>query len=920
MLTAQQRALLDRLFEGAVGLPPEQRPGFLSQNCDDPAVRREIESLLAFASRPLEGISEAVEQVAGSLAAPDFMGQRVGSYRLTGRIGQGGMGAVYRAVRDDDQFEKTVAIKMLRFPDGDPAVLQRFRHERQILASLEHPHIARLLDGGAWVPPGSEEGQPYIVMEYVEGQALTAYCEAKKLSIRQRLALFRQICDALSYAHRQLVIHRDIKPGNILVTPDGTPKLLDFGVAKLLDPEMGRGAGTLTSTGLLAMTPDYASPEQVRGEPVSTVTDVYSLGAVLYELLTGRRPHQLGTYDPLEIAREICEREVPTPGIGGDLDVIVLKALQKEPARRYQSVEQLSEDVRRYLEGLPIAARADTLMYRTMKFVRRHRLGMAAVAGVFVVLVGGIAASTWEARRADTEAATAKAVNDFLQNDLLAQASASTQAGPNTKPDPDLKVRTALDRAAARIVGKFERQPLVEASIRQTISGAYLDLGLYPEAQREVERALELRRRVRGEGDRDTMQSLYRLGELYVLQGKYAQAEAPLRNTLGIQRRVLGEDHPDTLNTMTDLATVYRGLGQYAEAEPLFTKALAAQRRVLGEKNADTASTLNNLGILYRMEGKYAQAERVYTLCLEIQRQLKGENHPDTLTVMNNLAALYEYENKYEQASPLFTQVLEARRRALGEEHPDTLLIMSNLATLYRDEGKYEQAEALYTTSQGARRRVLGEEHPVTLRGALNLAQLYRSEGKYGQAEALFTRILEVQRRVRGPEHPDTLIVMYNQAELYRKQGRYEQAEPLCSAVLEVRRRVLGTNHRDTVATLALLGRVRVEEHKYADAEAPLREALTGYEKPATDDWRRYLAQSLLGVSLAGQKKYAEAEPLLLNGYRNMLQREAAIPAESRSAVEEARGRIGRLYQDWGMPDKAAAWREEIQKGKAEPR
>src|SRR5271169_207555 len=258
----QQHDLLDRLFAEVLVLPREQQAAFLERNCDDPEVRSEIESLLAFASRPLKGITEAIGHVAGSLAAPDFMGQRVGPYRLTGRIGQGGMGAVYRAVRDDDQFEKTVAIKMLRFPDGDPAILQRFRHERQILASLEHPNIARLLDGGAWNPPGSAEGQPYIVMEYVEGWPLTAYCEEGQLSVRQRLVLFRQVCDALSYAHRQLVIHRDVKPGNILVTADGTPKLLDFGVAKLLDPEIGHGAATRTSTGLLAMTPDYASPEQ----------------------------------------------------------------------------------------------------------------------------------------------------------------------------------------------------------------------------------------------------------------------------------------------------------------------------------------------------------------------------------------------------------------------------------------------------------------------------------------------------------------------------------------------------------------------------------------------------------------------------------------------------------------------------------
>jgi serine/threonine protein kinase/Tfp pilus assembly protein PilF len=912
VLTAQQRELADRVFAEALAIPPAQWSAFLAQACDDLDVRREVESLLSFSSRPPEAIEQAIEHVAGSLAAPDFVGQRVGSYRLTGRIGQGGMGAVYRAIRDDDQFQKTVAIKMLRFPDGDPIMLQRFRHERQILASLEHPYVARLLDGGAWLPPGSTEQQPYIVMEYIDGLPLTTYCVQKKLSIRQRLFLFRQICDALSYAHRQLVVHRDIKPGNILVTSDGIPKLLDFGIAKLLDPAMGRGVHTLTATGLPAMTPDYASPEQIRGEPVSTVTDVYSLGVVLYELLTGRRPHQLETYDPLSIARAVCESEVPPPGINDDLDVVVLKAMQKEPGRRYQSAEQLSEDIRRYLDRLPIIARPDTLAYRGLKFVRRHRLGVAAVVALFIALVGGITASTWEAMRADTEAATAKAVNEFLQNDLLAQAGARAQSGPNTKPDPHLEVRTALDRAAARIEGKFAKQPLVEASIRQTIGVAYKDLGLYPQAQREVERALELRRRVRGEQDRDTMQSMYWVAELFRLQGKDAQAVAPFRKALEIRSRMLGAEHPDTLNTMSQLATVYQQLGRYAEAEPLYKKALEGQRRMLGEKHADTASTMNDLGVLYQREGRYAQAEQLDTRTLEITRELRGEEAPDTLTVMLNLAMDYVYEYKYDQAAPLLIKVLDVRRRVLGEEHPETLLSMYMLAGLYRDQGVYKQAEALYTTSQDVRRRVLGEEHPETLKATFNLAQLYRSEGKYAQAETLYTKVLEVDRRVRGAEHPDSLTVMYNLAELYRREGRYAQAERLLGPVLEVRRRVLGAQHRDTVATLGLLGRVRVEERKYADAESPLHEALTAYEKTAPEDWRKFLAQSLLGATLAGQKKYAEAEPLLLAGYQGMLQRHAVIPADNRSAVVQAGEWIVRFYQDAGAPQQANEWREKI--------
>ena len=909
-MTVQQRALLDRLFEGAVGLPPERQPAFLSQNCPDPAVLQELESLLTFASRPLEGMTEAIEQVAGSLAAPDFMDQRVGPYRLTGRIGQGGMGAVYGAVRDDDQFQQTVAIKMLRFPDGDPAMLQRFRHERQILASLEHPYIARLLDGGAWVPPGSAESQPYIVMEFVEGLPLTAYCEAKKLTIRQRLVLFRQICDALSYAHRQLVIHRDIKPANILVTSDGTPKLLDFGVAKLLDPEMGHGAGTRTSTGLLAMTPDYASPEQVRGEPVSTVTDVYSLGAVLYELLTGRRPHQLATYDPLEIAREICEREVPPPGIGVDPDVIVLKALQKEPVRRYQSAEQFSEDVRRYLEGLPIAARPDTAMYRTMKFVQRHWLGLGAVAAVFVALVGGIGVSTWEARRADTEAATAKAVNEFLQNDLLAQASAKTQAGPNTKPDPHLEVRTALDRAAARIEGKFAGRPAVEAAIRRTIGNTYSDLGLLAEAQRQLERAIELNRKTLGDEAAETLHSLNDLAELYWTQAKYADA-APLWNKLlQSQRRALGEEHPDTLRTVNNLAALSFALGKYPEAESLFARALAVQRRKLGSDHEDTLSTMNNLGLLYTNRANYAAAEPLLTEVLERKGRVLGEEHPDTLSSMANLARLYEEQGKYAMAEALMRRVLEVRQRVRGEQHPETLAAMNNLGRLYGGRGDYAGAEALLSKAVDGRRRGLGEQHISTLVSMRTLAIILRDEGKYERAEALHTKALEIARRVLGEEHRETLSSASDLGRLYLSQGRYAAAESLLGKVVEAERRVLGPDDIGTTKGLASLGEAWLFEQKYPEAELPLREAFANYEKLNSGIWGRYDTHSLLGASLAGQKKYAEAEPLLLSGYRGLLERQTTMPADSRWVVELAGERIVRLYRDWGRPEEAAKWRE----------
>jgi serine/threonine protein kinase/tetratricopeptide (TPR) repeat protein len=974
-MNARQRELLDRCFAETLLSPPELRIAWLDEHCDDAEVRAEVESLLAFTTGPPPGdVNNAIRQTAASLIEAELTGQRVGHYRLTGRIAEGGMGAVYRAVRADGDFDQTVAIKMLRFAYSEPGELQRFRRERQILATLEHPHIARLLDGGAWILPGNTVSQPYIVMEYVEGLPLTTYCDSQRLNVRQRLVLFRQACEALTYAHQRLVVHRDIKPGNILVDKNGVLKLLDFGIAKLLD----RDGETAAITGPVAMTPDYASPEQVRGEAVSALTDVYSLGAVLFELLAGRRAHQFASYDPIEIAREICEHDVPPPSAWGrrnlrrDLDVIVLKAMQTEPARRYNSVEQFSEDIQRYLDGHPILARPDTLVYRTTRFVQRHRLGLAGIAAVLATLTVGVVMNTRQAiratraekaallerDRADAEAATAKAVNEFLQKDLLAQAGASAQSQPGNKPDPDLKVRTALDRAAARIGQKFRGQPRVEASIRHTISQTYEDLGLFSEAQPHLERAIELRKRELGEENPVTLSTRNNLGELYWRQGKYPEAEKLLTALLKNQRRVLGERHPDTIKTMDDLGTVYDEQGKSAESEALYTEALDARRKALGEEHQETLNTMNNLAVVYKDQGRLAEAEGIFSRVWEIQRRILGEEHPDALSTMTNLGGVYALEKKFSLSEPLLMKAVKIKQRVLGAEHPDTLLAMTSLASVSRMEGKYEQAESLFDTLVGVQRRVLGEEHPAALATMNSLATLYVYQGKYAQAEPLFARLLAGMRHVRGEEHPDTLSSLNNQALLYRAEGKFSRAEQQFLTVLAARRRVLGEEHPDTLRTmgslaivclaegeisraealltkvlavrrerdevdpdrlmfLGSLGEVRFRQRKYGDAEALLRTARDGYQKTNADTWPRYYYQCVLGTILAEQGKHSEAEPLLLSGYQSMLRIVNTTPVEDRSSLGRVREWIVRLYQHWGVPAKAAEWLELLRSGQA---
>jgi eukaryotic-like serine/threonine-protein kinase len=399
-MNPEQFRRLEALYDAAAGMDAFERARFIEESCvGNEQMRRE---LLAAFQGVGSGLTGVVEQAAAAVAGESeahWTDRRMGSYRIVRPLGRGGMGAVFLGVRDDDQFHKEVAIKTLKFElEGGPAV-SRFRQERQILAHLEHPNIARLLDGGT-----TEQGTPFIVLEYVAGVEIVEWCERQHLSIESRLQLFRQVCDAVQYAHQHLIVHRDIKPGNILITPNGVPKLLDFGIAKLLDASALEGLETRAATSALLMTPDYVSPEQVRGDAVSTATDVYSLGAVLYELLTGRRPHSLESYDAVEIARVVCDTDVRPPSalgnrrLRGDLDNIVLKAMHKDPSRRYSSAAEFSEDIRRHLEGLPIAARPDTSVYRAAKFARRHRIGVAATAAVIVSLAIGVAVARREAR------------------------------------------------------------------------------------------------------------------------------------------------------------------------------------------------------------------------------------------------------------------------------------------------------------------------------------------------------------------------------------------------------------------------------------------------------------------------------------------------------------------------------------------
>ena len=754
-----RESLTEQLFGEALEVSREGRTAFLERACrGEPELRRAVEALLAENDR-LSGFlsdsphlhlqADAWDEGQSSTAADaPAEGAVLGRYRLIEKIGEGGMGEVWLA----DQREpvrRRVALKLILAGMNTREVMARFESERQALALMEHPAIARVLDAGA-----TEQGMPFFVMEYVAGVRITAYCDNHRLSTRQRLQLFVHVCEGVQHAHQKAIIHRDLKPSNILVTEvDGrpVPKIIDFGVAKALEQKLT--ADTLyTRIGTLVGTPEYMSPEQATfsDEGIDTRSDIYSLGIIFYELLAGAPPLQLRKTSLDQFLKKLREDDVPRPStrirtqgaatsteaarkrrtvpatlvrqIRGELDAIALKALEKDRSRRYASASDFAADIGRYLTNQPVMAVAPSFAYRARKFARRYRVGLITASAFALVLIVATAVSIVQSIRARRQAAVAEAVNDFLQNDLLSQASAEAQVERGVKPDPNITVRTVLDRAAQRVNGKFATQPEVEVALRNTMGSAYIDLGLYPEARKQLERALEL---------------------------------GP---------RTLGTDNPATLTAEHDLGLVAGEQGRYGEAEALDRQALDGQRRVLGPKSLNTLRAMSNLATAYMKEGKFADAEKLYLQTLAIEKEVLGPDNPDRVRSMNDLADIYMDEEKYPQAETLLSEALAIDERVQGLDHPDTLVTMLNLGNAELYQGKTGQSEKLHTQALEIAKRVLGPAHPRTLTTMVALGNDYMEEGKYNAAEALDLQALEIAKRVQGPEDVVTATIKYNMA------------------------------------------------------------------------------------------------------------------------------------------------------------
>ncbi len=862
-------ARVEALFDEALALADAERAAFLTETCaGDDGLRRTVERLLVadgagpgLLDTPITGPAAAVlAGAARDLPPPALIeDERVGPYRVKGVLGRGGMGVVYRAERADGAYEQEVALKVVGGPVAG-ALAERFLRERQILARLAHPGIARLLDGGM-----TRDGRPWLAMERVQGEPLSAWVGRVRPDVDARLGLFLAVCDAVQYAHRSLVVHRDLKPSNILVEADGRPRLLDFGIARLMDQESDAARPDLTRAGMLVLTPEYAAPEQLRGEPATTAVDVYALGAILYELLAGRRPFE-GRGGTLEDVLRLAREDPPPPSravrnprlrrrLEGDLDTIVARALHREAARRYPSVEALAEDVRRHLGGLPVTARPDTLGYRAGRYVLRHRLGLGAAAAVLLALVGGLTTTMWQARAARLEAARARAVGDFLFS--LFEA-ADPEANRGVVPD----ARELLDRGAARVdsLGP-DAGPEVRVDMLTTLGLLYQKLGAYPQSDSLLTRAAEEARAHLGRDDR-TAAALTALGVLAVDEGRL-DADSLLREGLEM-RRELGA--PDTLlaESLGALGTLEGTRGHLDTALALHRRALALDRGAQGTASPRVATDLNNVGLALDGLGRIDEAEAALRDALRIRRELYGETHPLVAMSLTNLAAPLGGRGDLAEAEALNRKALEIRRRTLGEEHPDVARSLDQLALYVDRQGRWAEADSLYREALAMRRRLLGDEHPDVAATMNNLATVRYRRGDWAGAVAMQAEVVDIWRRTLGTDHPNFATALNNLGVMRFRAGALEEGERDLVEALALRRRLRGEVHEDVGASLRNLGDVRRAQGRLAEADSLYRASLDALRRALTPGhWRIADAAVSLGGVLVEEGRPAEAlDPL----------------------------------------------------------
>jgi eukaryotic-like serine/threonine-protein kinase len=929
----------EALFQAAAQLAGDERVAFLNGACHgDPVLRQRLEALLAAhdaedsllaepcSRRGDEADVPEVRDVATiKLDIPDVqdeaVGQTLGRYKLLERVGEGGCGVVYVA-EQTQPVRRRVALKVIKLGMDTKQVVARFEAERQALAMMDHPNIAKVLDAGT-----TEVGRPFFVMELVRGIRITDYCDQANLTTKERLDLFIKVCQAIQHAHQKGIIHRDIKPSNILVTlHDGVPvpKVIDFGIAKATEGRL-TDATVYTQLHQFIGTPAYMSPEQAEmsGLDIDTRSDIYSLGVLLYELLAGSTPFDakelmasgidamrktIREKEPVRpstklsqtlVAANVSSLNSPAAGkptteeevradsrrllrvketihqLKGDLDWIVMKCLEKDRQRRYETANGLAADLKRHLTNEPVAARPPSTAYRFQKLLRRNKVMSVATALVLTAILVGTAISIGqtlrarrELRRALAAEANAQSALRFIQEDVLSQAS------PGIQPDRELTVRALLDRIAGRLDRATGRPPLVEASIRQTLGSVYTELGDYAKAIEHYEAALR------------------------------------------IQREHLGASHLDTLRSLNGLATAHWWGGEPSLAEPLIREGLEASRRALGDKHPLTLQFMQTRAFIVMVlaEKPWTEVEALFIQTLALHREVLGPDDPGTLRLIEGLSMGYLEHEQPTKVEPVLVDALERSRRVLGEKHPTTIGLTTLLAADYRMLMQLKEAEAMAFRAVELHQSSLGEDHPLTMATDCLLATIYAAQKDFEKARPLTEKALNFSRNQPMAKSALSAGNLSRLGWSYLEQGDLPQADTLCDLAWQALRRNPAFNPVGSPSIIAHLGAVRFAQQNYAEAETLLREGLRLAEKHDLNVDYRLTVMNLLGASLAGQMKYADAEPLLLQSGQGLQQRQAnLIPyLNATRRVSESLERLVQLYDAWGKPAPAAEWRKKL--------
>ncbi len=784
-----------------------------------------------------------------------YLGERIGPYELVSQLGSGGMGVVYLAERVDEHFSQQVAIKLVRQRLVDPNLQARLIAERQILADLKHPNIARLYDGGT-----TSDGTPYLVIEYIDGEPIDRYCDRLGLGVRARLELFVTVCSAVHHAHQNLIVHRDIKPSNILVTKDGVPKLLDFGIARLIDAAGTAQAG-LTRDGMAMLTPESAAPEQLLNKAITTATDIYALGILLYRLLTGRPPYRVDATNPREIAQAICLQQPERPSVvvtrapdgpvldelsgiasmidylagqhgatpeklkrqlRGDLDTIVLYALRKEPERRYRSVTEFAQDIQRHLDSQPVLARADTWRYRTGKFLQRHTTAAALSALLLVSLVGFGATLAVQNQRVVQERDTAREVSRFLEEIFM-------EPDPGNARGLNITAREILQRGAENVGRELDDRPLIQATLMETIGRVYFNLGDY-----------ELSARV-------------------------------LRDSLRIRRQLLGPRHADVAASSNALAQSLVRQAEYAEAERLLDSALQIKLRLHGPASPEVAANYQNLAELHHAMGRLEDAALKASASVRIYEQLGDVYAIELAEGKNMLARTLRARNDLGEANTLMREAIALVRKHRGDDYPLLAYYLQNLAVVLQAKGDQAEARSVLDEAITLTRRVLGDDHDLLGGSLVMLGTMMHGEGQYEAAEEVLREALDVHTRARGPDHPFVGYDLTSLAMLLHDMQRSEEAEAMLREALHIYESQLGAHHQYIASSLTELAAVLADAGRAAEAQDLALRALQIRRRDHPDGHPLVAStQAVYGHTLALLGRYDEAEALLRTSFPNL--------------------------------------------------